>query len=218
MPVKKTTPPIKATTQDFIEIDEVKDNILVMKNRSAALIIEVGTVNYWLLATEEQDSIISAYAKLLNSLSFPVQILIISKKTDISTYIDLISNTIRKQTDQKTIKKLESYRDFIKATVKKAEVLAKNFYFVIPFSPFELGPVKSLQNISTDYLVSRAKTSLYPKKDNLLRLLSRIGLRANVLEKEAIIELYHGLYNPSQESLHISKEEGLTNSVTLKQK
>jgi hypothetical protein len=217
MPVKKNTPPVKASTQDFIEIDEVKDDIVVMKNRSAVLVIEVGTVNYWLLSTEEQEAIIAAYSKLLNSLSFPVQILIISKKTDVSTYIDLITNTIKKQTDLKIIKRLESYRDFIKTTVKKAEVLAKNFYFAIPFSPYELGPVKSLQNISPDYLATRAKTSLYPKKDHLIRLLSQLGLKAIVLQKQALIELFHNLYNAGQNNLHISQAGEYTNVLVSKQ-
>ena len=96
MPRSTNTPPIKATTQDFIEIEEIKDDIVLMKDKSATLILEVGTVNYWLLAQEEQDAIISAYGKLLNSLSFPVQILIISKKTDISSYLNLIDEKIKK--------------------------------------------------------------------------------------------------------------------------
>ena len=218
MPVKKKTPPVRATTQNFIEIDEVKDDVVVMRDRSAALIIEVGTVNYWLLAPDEQESMITAYGKLLNSLSFPVQILILSKKTDITTYLNLISNAIKNQKDSTIVKRLESYRDFIKATVKKSEVLAKMFYFVIPFSPFELGPVKSLQNISTDYAATRAKIALYPKKDNLVRLLARVGLKSTVLQKQAIIELFHNLYNAGQDSSHISQAEGYTDILVTKQK
>jgi len=218
MPVNKKTPPVIATTQDFIEIDEVKDDVIVMKDRSAALIIEVGTVNYWLLSSDEQGGIISAYCNLLNSLSFPVQILIISKKTEVSTYLNLISDSITNQKDPLLIKRLESYRDFIKSTVKKLEVLAKNFYFIIPFSQFELGPVKSLQHISVDYAVTRAKVSLYPKRDNLIRLLSRVGLKSRVIQKQEIIELFHNLYNAGQSHTNISQGEGYTDILVSKQK
>jgi len=145
MPRNKKNPPIKATTQDFIEIDEIKDDIVLMRDRAASLIIEVGTVNYWLLAQEEQDSIITAYGKLLNSLSFPVQILIVSKKTDISSYLNLIDEKIKNQSADFMKKRLESYKNFIKTTVKKSEVLEKSFYFAIPFSPYEMGAVKSIQ-------------------------------------------------------------------------
>src|SRR3989344_126322 len=118
MPRSTNTPPIKATTQDFIEIEEIKDDIVLMKDKSATLILEVGTVNYWLLAQEEQDAIIRAYGKLLNSLSFPVQILIISKKTDISSYLNLIDEKIKNQPIDFMKKRLNNYKNFIKSTVK----------------------------------------------------------------------------------------------------
>lgn len=207
MPQNKKNPPIKATTQDFIEIDEIKDDIVLMRDRSASLIIEVGTVNYFLLAQEEQDSIISAYGKLLNSLSFPVQILIISKKTDISTYLNLIDDKIKNQSADFMKKRLESYKNFIKTTVKKSEVLEKSFYFAIPFSPYEMGAVKSIQKLTNDYIIERAKLSLYPKKDNLLRLLNKIGLKASVLQKQKIVELFYSLYNSNNNQNNLAQIE-----------
>lgn len=207
MPQNKKTPPIKATTQDFIEIDEIKDDIVLMRDRSASLIIEVGTVNYWLLAQEEQDSIITAYGKLLNSLSFPVQILIISKKTDISTYLNLIDDKIKNQSADFMKKRLESYKNFIKTTVKKSEVLEKSFYFAIPFSPYEMGAVKSIQKLTNDYIIERAKLSLYPKKDHLLRLLNKIGLKASVLQKQKIVELFYSLYNSNNNQNNLAQIE-----------
>lgn len=84
MPITKPTSPVKATTQIFIEIDDIKDDIILMKDCSASIVIEIGAVNFWLLSQEEQSSMVYAYAGLLNSLSFPTQILILSKKMDIS--------------------------------------------------------------------------------------------------------------------------------------
>ena len=80
MAVTKPTSPIKSSTQSFTEIEEIKDDILLLKDFSASVVISVGAVNFWLLSAEEQSSIIYAYSSLLNSLSFPIQILILSKK------------------------------------------------------------------------------------------------------------------------------------------
>jgi len=217
MPQKAKNPPVKATTQDFIELDEVKDDIVLLRDKSAVLIIEVGTVNYWLLAQEEQDSIISAYSNFLNSLSFPVQILIVSKKTDITTYLSLIDEKIKQQPVDFMKKRLESYKEFIKSTIKKSEVLEKNFYFVIPFSPFELGAIKSAQKLTNDYIIERAKLSLYPKKDHLLRLLVKIGLKATPLQKQKIVELFYSLYNSSNNK-NLAHIDSYTNLSVSKQK
>ncbi|OGK31427.1 hypothetical protein A3F29_02700 [Candidatus Roizmanbacteria bacterium RIFCSPHIGHO2_12_FULL_33_9] len=217
MPHKAKNPPVKATTQDFIEIDEVRDDIVLLRDKSAVLIIEVGTVNYWLLAQEEQDSIISAYSNFLNSLSFPVQILIVSKKTDITTYLSLVDEKIKQQPVDFMKKRLESYKEFIKSTIKKSEVLEKNFYFVIPFSPFELGAVKSAQKLTNDYIIERAKLSLYPKKDHLLRLLVKIGLKATPLQKQKIVELFYSLYNSSNNK-NLAHIDSYTNLSVSKQK
>ena len=90
MAVQKPTSPIKSSTQSFTEIEDIKDDILLLKDFSASIVIGVGAVNFWLLSAEEQSSIISAYSSLLNSLSFPIQIVILSKKMDISSYLEYL--------------------------------------------------------------------------------------------------------------------------------
>jgi len=193
----KPTAPVKASTQAFIEIEEIKDDILLMKDNSASIIIEVGAVNFWLLSSEEQTSIIYAYGSLLNSLSFPVQILILSKRMDISSYLEYLANKVNKQINENIKKRLLSYQEFIKTIVKKSAVLEKRFFFVIPFSPLELGVSAKTGKLNKEYVLSRAKISLYPKRDNLIRLLAKIGLRATVLQEQQTAELYYNLYNPS---------------------
>ncbi len=197
MTVGKPTSPIKASTQTFIEIEDIRDDILLLKDFSAATIIEVGAVNFWLLSVEEQSSMIYSYAGLLNSLSFPTQILIISKKMDISSYLEYLEGKIIKQRDLMK-QRLTSYREFIKTIVKKNSVLEKRFFFAIPFSPLEMGVSGvNTSGLNKEYVVTRAKTSLYPKRDHLLRLLAKTGLRATILQKQELTELFYNLYNPS---------------------
>lgn len=198
MPVQKPTSPVKATTQYFVEIEDVKDDILLLKDFSAAIVVEVGAVNFWLLSQEEQASMIYSYASLLNSLSFPVQILILSKKMDVSLYVDYIQAKIKSQHNDLIKQRLQSYQEFIKNVVKRNTVLEKRFFFVVPFSPLELGASGvNTHGLNKEYVISRAKTSLYPKRDHLLRLLAKVGLRANTLQKQELTNLFYNLYNAS---------------------
>ncbi|NMB84011.1 hypothetical protein GYA28_01855 [Candidatus Roizmanbacteria bacterium] len=214
MPIQKPTSPVKATTQSFIEIEEIKDDIILMKDHSASLAIEVGAVNFWLLSAEEQSSIIYAYAGLLNSLSFPVQILILSKKMDISSYLDYLDSRINKSGQEIIKNRLVQYREFIKNIVKKNSVLEKRFFFVIPFSPLELGVSGvNAQNLNKEYVIARAKTSLYPKRDHLIRLLSKTGLRARALQKQETVELFYNLYNPSSTGRELAPIDSYTDVV-----
>lgn len=215
MAVQKPTSPVKSSTQNFIEIEEVKDDVIIMKDFSAAVVVEVNAVNFWLLSQEEQASMIYAYSSLLNSLSFPVQILILSKKMDISSYLDYLDERITKQQADLIKNRLSSYREFIKTVIKKNTVLEKRFFFVVPFSPLELGVSgANVSGLRKEYVISRAKTSLYPKRDNLLRLLSKIGLKGTSLQKQELTELFFNLYNPSSTGRRLAPIESYTDVVS----
>lgn len=214
MTVKKVTSPVKATTQSFIEIEEIKDDIVLFKDFSAATIIEIGAVNFWLLSTEEQSSIIYSYAGLLNSLSFPTQILIVSKKMDISSYLEYLDKKIQKERNEIIRKRMVGYKEFIQNVVKKNTVLEKRFFFIVPFSPLELGVSGvNTKGMNKEYIITRAKTSLYPKRDHLLRLLAKLGLRATPLQKQEATELFYNLYNPSATGRMLAPVESYTDTI-----
>ncbi len=214
MPVTKPTSPVKATTQYFIEIEEIKDDILLLKDFSAGVVVEVGAVNFWLLSQEEQAAMIYAYSSLLNSLSFPVQVLILSKRMDVSSYIEYLNAKIKTQQNQLLRQRLTSYQEFIKTIVKKNTVLEKRFFFVVPFSPLEMGVSgANTKGLNKEYVISRAKTSLYPKRDHLLRLLAKVGLRATILQKQELADLFYNLYNPSSTGRQLAPVESYTDVV-----
>jgi hypothetical protein len=210
----KDTSPHKSTTQLFIEVEQVVDDIVVMRNRSASTIIEVGAVNFWLLSDEDQMSMIYTYGSLLNSLSFPVQIVIISKMMNISSYIDYLQGKINAQKNEVMRTRIEDYREFIKNIVKKNVVIEKRFFFVVPFNPLEMGVAGVKANkLSTEYIVNRAKTSLYPKRDHLLRLLAKVGLRPTIMGQQELVELFYNLYNPSSTGKQLAPIDSYTDIV-----
>lgn len=196
--------PIRSTTQNFLEIEDIKDDLLLLTDGSCAMIIETTAVNFSLLSEKEQDAMIFAYGGTLNSLSFPIQLFIRSKKKDISGYLDRLIEAQQKQTDPVLANRIKSYREFIASTVKERNVLDKKFYVVIPFSALELG-VANIKTITgskkglpypKSYILQRARTVLLPKRDHILRQLARLSLKGNHLNTQRLITLFHDMYNP----------------------
>ncbi len=214
MAPNKPTSPVKSTTQQFIEIEDVQDDIILLKDFTAATVIEVGAVNFWLLSAEEQSSMIYSYSSLLNSLSFPVQVLILSKRMDISSYLEYLSSKIKNQHEDIVKKRLVSYQDFIKNVVRRTTVLERRFFFVVPFSPLEMGvTATAIRRYRKEYIFSRAKTALYPKRDTLIRLLTKIGLRATPMQQQAIVDLFYNLYNTSATGKSLAPVQSYTDTV-----
>ena len=142
--MKPAVVPIRASTQQFTEIEDITHNIVMFVDGSCATVLSVSAVNFGLLSEQEQEAIIYAYAGILNSLSFPIQILVRSKRKDISAYLRLLEEKEKEQKNPKIIKSIHGYRAFVESTVKEKEVLDKKFYIVIPFSNLELGASTSV--------------------------------------------------------------------------
>jgi len=216
--------PIRATTQEQLPIEEIDENLVILKDSSCCLILQVTALNFSLLSEAEQEAIIYSYAALLNSLTFPVQIVIKSKRKDISSYLKILLQAENDQRNPLLKNQVNKYRRFIEEMIRKNNVLDKKFYLVIPFFSVELGfkqattsfnlfsPKKgSSPSFSKSYLIEKAKMSLYPKRDHLIRQFARIGLFAWQLSTEELIALFHAIYNPEQtESQKISPQAQYT--------
>src|SRR3989344_2566254 len=199
--------PIRGSTQHFVEIEDIKDDIVLLRDGSATLIIETAAVNFGLLSESEQDATIFAYAALLNSLSFPIQIVIRSKKMDISSYLSSLDEKIQSQRNEALRSQMQLYRNFIEATIKDNNVLDKKFYIVIPFSRLELGIGGALPGgkkslpFDKNYILEKAKNALYPKRDHVIRQLSRLALKAVPLSTPRLASLFYDIFNPDQEGI-----------------
>ena len=192
-----TQSPIKSSTQDHLSIEDVSHNLVFLKDGSAAMIVQVSAVNFGLLSEEEQDAIIYSYASLLNSLSFPVQILVRSQKKDISDYVKLLVNQEREQPSLQLKQRINQYRRFVENIVKERRVLDKKFYIIIPFSNTDLGvTLNKNSKVDKNYVTQKALSTLEPRRDHLLRQFSRLGLMAKQLSTQQLIQLLYNMYNP----------------------
>lgn len=198
--------PIRSTTQDFTQIEDINNDLVLFTDGSVALVITTTAVNFGLLSEREQEAIIYAYAGFLNSLSFPIQLLIRSQHKDVTAYLKLLEEQEKLQKNPKLVKSIHSYRLFVEATVKEKEVLDKNFYIIIPFSRLELGVAPKVLFGSKkqglpypkEYIFERAAMVLYPKRDHIIRLLGKIGLRATQMTTDQLMNLFFLIYNPGQ--------------------
>ena len=207
---------IRASTQQHLDIEAIQDDLVVLKDGGCCLVITTTAINFGLLSEKEQEAIIYAYAGLLNSLTFPIQIVIRSQKKDISAYIRLIEEAEAKTQKAAIKEQIRKYRAFIQETVQKNEVLDKKFYIAIPMSALELGIAKNLTAtlksrrtlpFEKAYILEQAKTNLYPKRDHLLRLLARLGLKSHQLTTQELIQLFFNIYNPESPSQQMTQTE-----------
>lgn len=201
-----------ASTQEHLEVKEIIDDLVVTKNGSVALVIQTSAINFDLLAEYEQDSKVFAFAGLLNSLNFHIQILIRTKRIDISNYIDYLKNQENKAMSEGLKRQLKIYTQFIQRLIVENDVLDKNFFLVIPFNPTGELPSTGLlkkkksqeevnQNneLKLDQLLEKAKIFLYPKKDHVLKLLNRMGLTGKQLTNKELLSEFYTMYNPEEE-------------------
>jgi len=208
---------IRASTQDHLEIEDIKDGVIILKDGGACLIITVTSINYDLLSEKEQEAIIYAYAGLLNSLTFPIQITIRSQQKDISSYIELLNQVAEKEKRPLIKEQIIKYAKFVGEVVKKNNVLDKKFYITIPMSPLEIGAAKAFTAsfkpgraklpFDKAYILEKAKINLYPKRDHILRLLRRLGLKGHQLNTKELIKLFFEIYNPEAPGQQIIEGE-----------
>ncbi|HBL52194.1 MAG: hypothetical protein UT38_C0003G0025 [Microgenomates group bacterium GW2011_GWA2_39_19] len=201
--------PIQATTQQHLLIADIVDDIILTKDGGAGLVLEATALNFSLLSEREQEAITYAYAAFLNSLSFPIQIMIRSQQKDVSNYLSFLRENEEKIQNPLLKELMQSYENFVAQIVKKRNVLEKQFFIIIPFLPFELGLsaanllnsiVRKRKSIpyTKEYVVKKAKTALYPRRDHLIRQSGRLSIKLKQLNTEQLAQLFFAIYKEGE--------------------
>lgn len=203
-------PSIKSTTQNHLDIAEIKNNFVILNNGGACAILETNAINFDLLSPMEQDAAIVKFSGLLNSLSFPIQITIRSKRMDISDYLEKIREVEEKQTNTKIRTQIAMYRTFIKdELVTKEAVLDKDFYVTVPHKTISISSTaalgwvtdlfgmdsKSKNKINVDAVLQEAVSELAPRVTFLVKALAGIDIKAKQLTSPELIKLFYDIYN-----------------------
>lgn len=214
--VKTAKKPSTASTQQHMQIAEIRDNTLVLKNGGLRAILKTSSINFNLKSEAEQNSIIYSYQNFLNTLEFPVQILVRSKKLDIDDYIEKIRGYGDKQQNPLLKKQTFEYAEYIQKLVEYADIMEKEFYVVVPYDP----PRAEKKGVFGEFMKAmKTKDSVVKIKQrhaefeqlkkgltqraNVVRTgLEQCGLKVDELSTHEIIEVFYKIYNPG-----ISREE-----------
>lgn len=215
--VHDTTPKDKVvvnSTQNMLEIAEIRDGIVIMNDGSYRSVIMVKSINFDLMSPQEQEAIEFAYQGFLNSLDFPIQICIKTQRIDMQPYIEKLDK-IRTEHDNMLLAMLmDDYIDYITLLSQQTNIMDKKFYVVVPFFPvqdetkslaqsknFISGVVELFSKKETHVVINEpaleaAKTELRNRVQAILGGLAQSGIQGLPLDTQELIELYYDTYNP----------------------
>lgn len=210
-----------ASTQRYLPFSQIKENIMLMKDSSARIVMQCSTINFLLKNSDEQDAIIMSFQRFLNSLDFPIQILVRSQKLDIDSYLSRLNNKAVSQKNPLLQNQTYEYIEYLKKLIEVAQIMKKEFYIIIPFDNDDNKSVKddSLTWMFTDFWKSinqkneliqirtqiknftKVKKGLSGRVNSVKTGLENMWIRWNVLEKNELIKFLTQYYNPSIDNL-----------------
>ena len=201
------------STKDFVEIADIRDTVAILKDGSLRSLLEINSVNFELKSADEQTAIISAFQNFLNSIDFPLQISINSRRLDIGPYLESL-DTLTKVISSELLKiQATEYTRFIKGLTELANIMSKKFYIVVPlyvvetltkattkkgiFETFQsvVTPSKFVKSL-TDQELENYKIQLGQRIEFIVGGINSLGLEARILSESELKNLYYSYYNP----------------------
>jgi hypothetical protein len=187
-------------SQKFVPIKEIRDGVAILDDGSLRSVVMASSVNFALKSQDEQNSIIYQFQNFLNSLNFSIQIVIQSRKFDIRPYIVLLQARQREQTNDLLKIQTKEYIEFIKTFTEQYDIMTKNFFVVVPYSPAAVSVSSGMfgskkKNDKTERF-EQARTQLEQRVSIVQQGLMRCGVRVIQLGTDELIEVYYRLFNP----------------------
>lgn len=208
--VRNGSKPPMLATQRYLQFSEVHDDVLVLKNGGLRAVLEISSINFNLKSEEEQTAIIQSYQQFLNSLNFPVQILVKSRKLDIDRYLEDLRERESHIENELLREQMTNYIEYVQKLVEFSDIMEKKFYVVVPFDPPK-AQKKGMFASFLDYispadtvadLMARKRQFKRHKKELESRLstakvaLENCNLNVTQLPTDQIIQLFYQTYNP----------------------
>lgn len=195
----------RASTQDFVPIRDVRNNVVVLKNGQLCTVLIASSINFALKSMDEQRAILQQFQSFLNTVDFSVQFYTQSRRLDIEPYLQKLQGRESQQDNDLMRIQLREYIQFIRTFVTEVDIMSKNFFVVVPYTPMQ---VDLKGNFGSIFMGAKKNTSVEENKlqENLMQLqqrvslveqgLNRIGVRTIALKNEELVELYYHIFNP----------------------
>lgn len=194
-------------TQEFVPIERVRDGIVILKTGEIRAVILTNSLNLGLKSEDEQQAVLSQFQNFLNSLDFPIQIFVQSRKLNIKPYLELLQERSTQVKEDLLKIQIHEYMGFITKFTQESDIMTKHFFITIPYfnQSGQGGGASSLLPFGGSAQSSFSQTNFEPSRIQLeqrvatvLQGLSRFGLRAQRLGTEEVVELFYKLFNPSE--------------------
>jgi len=199
-------------TQKFVEVKEIRDGVIYLKNGKLRKILIVSGINFDLKSEDEQNLILNSFQDFLNGLDFSVQFFIHSRKINIDRYLELMKQRKEEEPNELLKVQIEEYIEFIKSFVEQNAIINKTFFVSVPYDPVIISETsafdflnifkksntqKNQEQKNKELTDQKNLEQLNQRVDQVIDGLANIGLKAVPLDDEAIIELFYNLYNPA---------------------
>lgn len=197
-----------ASTQEHIDIAEIKEGIVILKNGSMRMVLLASSINFSLKSEDEQNAIVMQYQSFLNSLAFPIEIVMQSRRIDLDRYLSKLSDRLSRETNPLIQIQTQDYIEFVRRLITIANIMDKKFYIVVPFSPPNMqkrglfdkifSPTKITRPHLSEAEFKAFKEEIAQRANVIISGLSTIGVRVAALTTQQIVELYYSTYNPEE--------------------
>jgi len=198
---------IRASTQQYLDIAEIREDTVLMKDGTLRAVLLVGSINFALKSEEEQEALVSAYVGFVNTLEWPIQIQMQSRKLNIDNYLEQLRQSEKTLTNELLKAQIADYISFISELVQIGQIMTKKFFVVVSYNPLaskrkgfftSLGEIftpASLLRLKKERFLERKK-ELMSRVDQVSGQLGSMGLPVAQLTTQHLIELYYISYNP----------------------
>jgi len=209
-----------ASTQRYLDIAEIRDDVVIMKDGSLRGVIMTSSINFALKSPQEQEAVIASYVRFLNTIDFPIQILIQSRRLDLDSYINELNNNAKNQKNELLKAQIYSYIEYVQDLIVMGDIMTKKFFVVCSYSSVEnkktgkksfferagefLSPTAMLS--LSRVIFERYKLELQKRLDHVRNNLGSMGIAASILNTQELIELYYSSYNINVSRLQKLKE------------
>lgn len=198
-----------SATQQFVPIERIRDGIATLKSGELRAVIITNSLNLALKSEDEQQAILLQFQNILNSLDFPIEIFVQSRRLNIKPYLDLLQERSNEVKEDLLKIQIHEYIGFINKFAEETNIMTKHFFIVIPYLPSggeggSTGPLSSFglggKNKEEDASsFDAARIQLEQRVSTVLQGLSRFGLRGQKLNTEEMVELFYKLFNPGEQ-------------------
>lgn len=218
-------PPNGNSTEQFVDIADIRENVIIMKNGSLRAVVEVSAINFELRSDDEQTAILQNFQRFINSMDFPLQIVVVSRNLNINDYLKVVNEAIDSTNNELIKIQGIEYVKFIKELSELSNIMQKKFYVVVPFyitgvesvTPSGLfgglknlvGPAKKESAKIDDEKFQSAQTQLVQRVELIYDGLIGLGVKTKLLEKQELMTLFYGLYNHDTQTVFEKNENPL---------